>query len=58
LIYIIAHASREQAKKNWAEFQADPEWRKVAAESEKDGKILVGPPTSVFMDPADFSMIK
>jgi len=58
LIYVIAHSSREQAKKNWAEFQADPEWRKVAAESEKDGKILASPPTSVFMDPADFSMIK
>ena len=24
LIYIISHANREQAKKNWAEFGADP----------------------------------
>src|SRR5882724_1812394 len=29
LIYIISHASREQAVKNWAEFGADPEWKKV-----------------------------
>ena len=58
LIYIIAHASREQATKNWADFRNDPEWQKVAADSEKDGKILVGPPTSVYMAPADFSMIK
>src|SRR3954453_12090903 len=35
LIYIISHASREQAKKNWDEFHADPEWQKVAADSEK-----------------------
>lgn len=58
LIYIIAHASREQAAKNWKEFSADPEWKKVAAASEVNGKILVKPPESVFMDPADFSQIK
>jgi hypothetical protein len=58
LIYIIVHPSREAAKKNWAEFAADPEWRKVAAESEKDGKILAKPPESVFLDPADFSKLK
>jgi hypothetical protein len=58
LIYIIIHPSREAAKKNWAEFGADPEWRKVAAESEKDGKILAKSPESVFMDPADFSKLK
>jgi hypothetical protein len=27
LIYVIAHDSRESAKKNWAEFGKDPEWR-------------------------------
>jgi hypothetical protein len=58
LIYIIAHASREQAAKNWRDFIADPEWKKVAAESEANGKILVKPPESVFMDAADFSPIK
>jgi hypothetical protein len=58
LIYIIMHPSREAAKKNWAEFQADPECRKVAADSEKNGKILAKPPESIFMDPADFSKLK
>jgi hypothetical protein len=58
LIYIIAHSSREAAKANWAAFAADPEWKKVAADSEKDGKILAKPPESVFLDPADFSTIK
>src|SRR5215471_6705982 len=43
LIYIIAHSSREAAAKNWKEFGADPEWKKVAAESEANGKILAKP---------------
>ena|SRR5579859_6667447 len=57
LIYILAHPSRDAAKKNWAEFSADPEWQKVAAESQKDGRIVTKV-DSVFMDPADFSAIK
>jgi hypothetical protein len=58
LIYIITHASREAAKANWAAFSADPEWKKVAAASEVNGKILAKPPESIFMDPTDFSMLK
>ncbi len=58
LIYIIAHKSRQQAEQNWKEFRADPEWQKVSADSEKNGKILAKPPESVLMDPTDFSMIK
>lgn len=57
LVYVLAHPSREDAKKNWAAFQADPEWVKAKAESEKDGKI-VEKAESVFMDPTDFSQIK
>ena len=57
LIYIIAHKSREAAKKSWADFQADPEWQKVSAESQKDGRI-VSKVVSVFMDPTDYSGIK
>jgi hypothetical protein len=57
LIYILAHPSREAAKKNWADFGADPEWQKVSAESQKDGRI-VSKVDSVFMDALDFSAIK
>src|SRR5579871_2044181 len=57
LIYVVAHESRDAAKKNWAEFGADPEWQKVAKESEADGKI-VEKIDSTFMDPADFSALK
>lgn len=57
LIYIISHASRDAAKKSWADFQADPEWKKVSAESQVNGRIVSGV-VSVFMDPADYSPIK
>jgi len=57
LIYILAHPSREAAKKNWAAFQNDPEWQKVQKESEANGKI-VSNVVSVFMEATDFSAIK
>src|SRR5829696_6322550 len=57
LVYIISHDSREAAKQNWADFQADPEWKKVSAESQVDGRI-VSNVVSVFMDATDYSPIK
>ena len=57
LIYVLAHPSREEAKKNWAEFQADPEWQKVSTESQVNGRI-VSKVESVFLDPADYSPLK
>ena len=57
LVYVISHASREQAKANWAAFVADPEWKKISEESQRDGKI-VERIESVFMDATDYSPIK
>jgi hypothetical protein len=57
LVYIISHASREQAKVNWAEFGADPEWKKVSEDSQLDGKI-VEKVESVFVDATDYSPIR
>ena len=42
LVYILAHDSREAAKKSWAAFVADPAWKKAAAESRKDGRLVAG----------------
>jgi hypothetical protein len=56
-IYILAHDSREAATKNWAAFQADPEWKAVYKASEADGAILEGL-ESTFMVPTDFSAMK
>jgi len=57
LIYVISHASRDAAKKSWADFAADPEWKKVSAESQVDGPI-VSKVLSVYMDATDYSPIK
>jgi NIPSNAP len=57
LVYILEHPSREEAKKHWAEFQADPEWQKVSAESQKDGRIVTKV-DSVFMTATDYSPMK
>ena len=57
LIYLISHPSREAAKENWAAFQKDPEWQKVAQESQVNGKI-VAKVESVFLDATDYSPMK
>jgi hypothetical protein len=57
LIYVISHASRDAAKASWAAFIADPEWKKISEDSQKDGKI-VEKVESVFMDATDYSKIK
>ena len=57
MIYILAHKSREDAKKSWAAFSNDPEWKKVKDESEANGK-LVEKVESVFMSATDYSPMK
>ena len=56
-VYILEHPSREEAQKNWAAFQADPEWQKVKADSETNG-VLANHIDSYFMDPTSFSALK
>ena len=57
LIYVLEHPSRKEAEKNWAAFQADPEWQKVKAESEANGP-LVDHIDRYFMDPTTYSALK
>ena len=57
LVYILAHSSRDAAKKSWDAFRTDPDWQKARTASEADGKI-VEKVESVFLTPADFSKIK
>ena len=57
LIYVLAHPSREAAKQSWAAFAADPEWKKVSAESQVNGRI-VEKVDSVFATATDYSPIK
>ncbi len=57
LIYILAHDSREAAKKSWAAFGADPEWNKAKKESEVNGPLTTKV-ESKFLTPTDYSALK
>jgi hypothetical protein len=57
MVYILAHKSREEAKKSWAAFSNDPEWKKARAESEANGK-LVEKAESVYLSATDYSPMK
>jgi len=55
-IYLVAHSSREEAKKNWDAMFADPAVEE-ALKSEQANK-LVEKVESTYMRPADFSPMK
>lgn len=57
LVYLLAFPSREAARKTWETFGKDPEWRKVYAESHKNG-VLVDHVESIFLEPTDYSALK
>lgn len=57
LVYLLSHQSREAAKKSWADFAADPEWKKVSSESQVNGRI-VEKVESVFLTATDYSPMK
>ena len=57
LVYLIAHSSRDAAKASWAAFGKDPEWQKVAQESQVNGKIVASV-VSQFLVPTDYSPMK
>jgi hypothetical protein len=57
LIYLVAFPSREAAKQAWKEFGDDPDWKRVYAESHKNG-VLVNKVESVYLDPTDYSAMK
>ncbi len=57
LIYILAHNSREAAEVSWAAFRADPEWQRVAEESQRDGRIIEKV-ESIFLHATDYSQIR
>jgi len=54
LFYMLRHPSREAATANWAAFHDDPEWKRVSAASEANGK-LVEKVESTFLKLTDFS---
>ena len=57
LVYILGFPSKEAKDAAWKGFVADPEWKKVREESEKDGKI-VEKIESTMLKATDYSAIK
>jgi hypothetical protein len=59
LIYLLAHKSRDAAKKSFDSFRQDPDWVKAKTESEKNGSLTVeGGVKSEFLVPTDYSPMK
>ena len=42
LVYLLGHDSRDAADASWQAFISDPEWSRVAEESNRNGQILGG----------------
>lgn len=57
LWYIIGHETLGARQDNWAAFAADPEWKRVAAESEADGPIVHHIECRI-LAPTDFSPVR
>jgi hypothetical protein len=55
-IYILAHPSRGEAKKNWDAMFADPEFQEMVKSEQADK--LVESVDSTYMHPTDFSPMK
>jgi hypothetical protein len=54
LVFLLAYPDKEARDASWKAFMEDPEWKKAAADSEKEGK-LVDKADSLFLKPTDFS---
>ena len=55
-VFMLAHASREEAKKNWDAFRADPEFQEVL--KAEQAKKTVETIDVTYMSPTDFSPMK
>jgi hypothetical protein len=54
LVYVLSYPDMAAREAAWKAFGSDPEWKKVASDSEKDGKI-VAKVDKIFMHETDFS---
>jgi hypothetical protein len=57
LTYLLAWESLGEREAKWKEFQADPEWQRVRAESEKDGPLIANIHNQM-LQPTSFSAVK
>ena len=57
LTYILAWQDLADRQQRWDAFQADPEWHKVRADSERDGPLLLYAQSSI-LKPTEYSAIQ
>jgi NIPSNAP len=57
-IFLVAHSSREEAKKNWDAMRADPDFQKLIRENSEPATKLVEKIDVTYMRPTDFSPMK
>ena len=57
LVYVLAYPSREARDQAWKAFQADPDWQKARAESEKNGRLTTKV-DSVMLASTDYAPVK
>jgi NIPSNAP len=58
LVYLLSFPSKEAADQAWKDFREDPDWIKARDDSEKDGKLLIKPPESVYLISTDYAPVK
>ena len=57
-IFLVAHSSREEAKKNWDAMRADPDFQELVRENSDPATKLVEKIDVLYMRPTDFSPMK
>ena len=57
-IFLVAHSSREEAKKNWDAMRADPDFQELMRKNADQATKLVEKVDVTYMRPTDFSPMK
>ncbi|MBK8841084.1 MAG: NIPSNAP family protein [Hyphomonadaceae bacterium] len=60
MVYLLSYPNAAARTTMWQTFGADEEWKKVSAESQKDGPLLISPGgvVSVQLTPTDYSPLR
>ncbi|MBC8111767.1 MAG: NIPSNAP family protein [Verrucomicrobia bacterium] len=54
LVYVLSYKNKENREKSWKAFLDDPDWKKAAEASEKNGKLITKI-DAIFLKTTDFS---
>ena len=57
IVFLLSYPSRDAQKASWAGFGQDAEWKKVVAETEANGRLIMKGET-IALEPTDYSPLK